>query len=106
VLILAALLVNVLRNTFSKVVLLLVGLGYGICIRGIERYKSRIASLSFLYVISMAAYKGIFYINHNQPISVPVALIVFLPLSILNSFFCLWIFFAFRRSLRYLKEKQ
>jgi hypothetical protein len=51
--------IEVLQNTFSKVVTLLVALGYGILITTIERYKTKIMTLSFLYLVSFAAYLGI-----------------------------------------------
>ena len=93
---------EILRNTFARVVTLIVALGYGILITSIERYKTKILSLSFLYMASFAAYNGIMYINHYSPVSSAVAMIVSFPLSVLNSFFGFWIYSAFRRTLHYL----
>lgn len=93
---------EILRNTSARVVSLVVALGYGILIKSIDRYKTKILSLSFLYMASFAAYNGILYINHYSPVSAAVAMIVSFPLSILNCFFGFWIYSAFRRTLHYL----
>jgi hypothetical protein len=102
----ASITVDILRNTFARVVTLVVALGYGILITTIERYKNKILILSFLYMASFATYNGIQYINHYSPVSGAVALIVSFPLSILNSFFGFWIYSAFRRTLHYLAQKE
>jgi hypothetical protein len=93
---------EILRNTFARVVTLVVALGYGIVITSISKYKTKILSLSFLYMASFAAYNGILYINHYSPVSAAVAMIVSFPLSVLNCFFAFWIYSAFRRTLHYL----
>ena len=98
--------IEIFRSTFARVVTLVVALGYGILIKSIEKYQAKILSVSFLYMASLAAYNGIIYINHNSPVSGPVALIVSFPLSILNTFFGFWIYSAFRRTLHYLLQKE
>lgn len=98
--------IEICRSTFARVVTLVVALGYGILIKTIERYQNKILSVSFLYMASLAAYNGIMYINHSSPVSGPVAMIVSLPLSILNTFFGFWIYSAFRRTLHYLSQKE
>jgi hypothetical protein len=97
---------EILKNTSARVVTLIVALGYGILITSIERYRTKILSLSFLYMASFAAYNGILYINHYSPVSGAVAMIVSFPLSILNCFFGFWIYSAFRRTLHYLIQKE
>ena len=97
-----SIMMEILKNTSARVVTLIVALGYGIVITSIERYKTKIMSLSFLYMASFAAYNGILYINHYSPVSAAVAMIVSFPLSILNSFFGFWTYSAFRRTLHYL----
>jgi hypothetical protein len=97
---------EIFRSTFSKLILLMIGLGYGISARSIAKYQTKIMVLCFLYMISQGAFLGIYYINHQSPISGSVAMIVSFPLSVLNSLFCMWIYFAFRRTLRRLEEKQ
>lgn len=98
-------LIEVFRNTLSRVFTLLIGLGYGILITSVEKYQSKISILSFLYMAALGAYSGLTYINHHSKVSGNVALIVSFPLSVLNSFFCVWIYYAFRRTLTYLKLK-
>lgn len=53
--------VEVLRSTISRVVLLLLGLGFGILIKTIERYTVKILMLTFLYMISLAAELNVLY---------------------------------------------
>jgi hypothetical protein len=48
-----------LRNTASRVLTLLVALGYGILIRSIERYQMKIIVLTILYTVALGAYNGI-----------------------------------------------
>ena len=98
--------IEITRSTFARVITLIVALGYGILIKSIERYQNKIMSVAFLYMASLAAYNGIAYINHSSPVSGPVAMIVSLPLSILNTFFGFWIYSAFRRTLHYLSQKE
>ena len=56
---------EILRNIFSRVATLLIGLGYGILIKAIDKYKAKIMLLSFLYSFALIAYNGIKMINQN-----------------------------------------
>lgn len=101
-----ACLIEVIRNTLSRVFTLVIGLGYGILIMSISKYQTKIMTISFLYMAALGAYSGLQIINHHSQVSGSVALIISFPLSVLNSFFCVWIYFAFRRTLTYLKLKE
>ena len=94
--------VEVARSTFSRDVILLVSLGYGILIRSIERYQTKILTLTFLYMISLAAELSIAYINHFSPVSGAIIFVVLIPNFGLNFCFNFWIYLALRRTLNYL----
>ena len=96
---------DILSNVISRVVTLIVGLGYGILIKSIQRYKTKIILISFLYSMGFLANHGINLINKSQPVSGAVAFIVSLPLACINAIFVIWIFFAFRRTMFYLKSR-
>lgn len=97
---------EVVRETLVRITLLLIGLGYGITTEQVTRYRVKILVLSFFYAISLSAMLGINLINELSPISGPVVLIVAFPLSVLNLMFCVWIYFAFRRTLRLLERQK
>ena len=62
-LVLVGFVLEISSNVFSRVVTLLVGLGYGILIKTIERYRTKIILISFLYSMGFMANHGISLIN-------------------------------------------
>lgn len=98
--------IEVLRNTFARVITLLVALGYGILIKTMGKYTQKVQALAFFYMISLAAYLGVVYINHSNPVSGSMIFLVSFPLSLLNSVFYFWIFLALRRTMSYLASKE
>lgn len=101
-----SIIIEVLRNTFSRVITLLVALGYGILIKTMGKYEEKVLALAFFYMISLAAYLGVVYINHSNPVSGSMIFLVSFPLSLLNSVFYFWIFLALRRTMSYLSSKE
>jgi len=99
-------LLEVLRNTFARVITLLVALGYGILITTMGKYQTKVMLLSFFYMIAHMAYLGLLYINQVSPVSGSMIFIVSFPLSVINSIFYFWIFMALRRSIQYLTAKE
>lgn len=97
---------EVLRNTFARVITLLVALGYGILITTMGKYQTKVMLLAFFYMIAHLAYLGLLYINHLSPVSGSMIFIVSFPLSVINSIFYFWIFMALRRSIQYLTSKE
>ena len=98
--------IEVLRSAFARVVTLLVSLGYGILIKSIERYQTKILVLTFLYVLSLAAVLNVEYVNQYQPVSGSIMFIVLVPNFALNLIFNFWIYLALRRTLNYLAAKE
>mmetsp|Transcript_1935 Transcript_1935/g.2793 ORF Transcript_1935/g.2793 Transcript_1935/m.2793 type:complete len:115 (+) Transcript_1935:843-1187(+) len=63
-LLITAFALDVIRSTMSKVVILLLGLGYGLTTDSVEYLQTKITILSAMYSISLAAYNGVQYMNH------------------------------------------
>lgn len=101
-----SMLVDVLRNTFARVVFLLVGIGYGILITTMGKYETKVLTLAFSYMISLSAYLGILFINNYSPVSKAMIFIVSFPLAILNSLFYFWIWATMRRTMNYLEKNE
>lgn len=91
--------ISALAKTFARVIVLLVSLGYGILLPSVSKYHPQIAMLSFIYLISNGIYMTVLYMNHTQPISKALSLVVSLPLSVTNTIFFYWILAALRRTL-------
>ena len=51
------------RETLSRLICLLISLGYGIVMAVLNRYTTKICLLSFLYFIACAINQACFYIN-------------------------------------------
>jgi hypothetical protein len=98
--------VQVLRDTFARVTLLVVSLGYGILIKSISRYQNKIFILSICYFASQTADSVVLYLNYFTPISQSILLIVGLPSLACNVTFVFWTWAALRRTLNYLQTKE
>lgn len=99
-------LVSSIGNTFARMIVLLVSLGYGILLPSVSKYHPQIAMLSFIYFVSNAIYMTVLYMNHTQPISKALSIVVSLPLSVSNTIFFYWILSALRRTISTMKEKR
>ena len=98
--------IEIARNTFSRVVALVVALGYGIVISSIKRYQNRIFIISFLYTCTLCAYLGILYSSSVNPVLGSIIFIISIPNTIFNFIFCYWIYMGMKRTLNYLKRKE
>jgi hypothetical protein len=83
---------NVARNTFGRVLTLLVAMGTGITVPlQWNKRRTLIIILSVLYLISNVAFLVAVYINKQHPISPTIQLGVSFPLSLTNTLFFYWI---------------
>ena len=98
--------IDVIRNTGSRVMTLLLGLGFGILIKSVTKYQTKILELCFVYMISQMAIESVTYINNFSPVSGSVAFVVTVPNVVLNTIFGLWIYMSLRRTLTYLAQKE
>ena len=95
-----------LRETLSRLLCLLIALGYGIVMNILNRYTTRIGMMSFLYFIACSISRASFYINQHKPLTLSVKVLMLLPSLSLDGVFLLWIVNALLRTLSYLKVKR
>jgi ABC-type molybdate transport system permease subunit len=99
---------NTIRNTFGRVLTLLVAMGTGITSK--EQQKQlrgstwKIAVLSIIFAASNIVYLIAVYINRTRPLTPHMQLAVSLPLSLVNTVFFFWIVNALETTKKYLKE--
>jgi len=105
-LVLAQILVQICRDTFARVVMLLVSLGYGILIQTINRYFNKIFIITILYMAALSFLLAVEHINYYSPVSGSFKLLALIPESTIDFIFCFWICLALRRTLNYLKVKE
>ena len=98
---------NVARNTFARVLTLLVAMGTGIrATSQSQRDRPKLIALSILYVCSNVAYLIAVQMNKTQPLSPTIQLGVSLPLSIANTLFFFWILKSLDETKKALLERQ
>jgi hypothetical protein len=66
VLVLIKMALNLLRNTFARVICILISLGYGIVRPNVEEHYGTIGLLSFLYFVSGVAYLAVQQLNQYK----------------------------------------
>jgi len=94
------------RNTLSRLVGLLIALGYGIIMNTIGRYMTNICLMCFMFFVSMMIHMAAQYINqYSLRLSTGVFFLMNMPLVITDILFAVWIALALRRSLTYLTIK-
>jgi len=94
------------RNTLSRLVALLISLGYGLVMNKIGSYQTRIMLMCFSFFVAHIIHTGSQYIRqYSLSISVGVSVLLNAPLAIVDVLFALWIGFALRRTLLYLHIK-
>lgn len=83
---------NVARNTFARLLILLLSMGVGLIPADKPRqHKAKIIILTVLYVVSNIAYLIAVYMNKINPLSPTIQLGVSIPLSFTNTLFFFWI---------------
>ncbi|CDW90978.1 transmembrane protein 87b [Stylonychia lemnae] len=100
---------SVIRNTYARVLTLLVALGFGIVLTPQEvkqKYRSLILTLSGLYFVSNTAYLIALYYNQIATLSHSIQLGVSLPLSATNTFFFYWIMLSLQKIIKELSDKK
>ena len=94
------------RETLSRLICLLISLGYGIVMNVLNRYRTKIGLLGFLFFIACSINQACFYINQHKSLSRSVRVMMGLPQFCLDVTFILWIVKALIRTLSYLKLKR
>ena len=97
---------EVTRSTFSRVIVLFVGLGYQIVLRSVKKYHVNVGIVGFLYAVSLTINLIFERLRHEHEMLYVVTILVSLPLAIFNTIIFFWILMAFRRTLLYLRQKK
>lgn len=67
------------RETLSRLLCLLISLGYGIVMNILNRYTTKIGLLSFLFFIACSISRASFYVNQHKPLTFAVKTMMILP---------------------------
>ena len=94
------------RATLARLICLLISLGYGIVMNVLNRYRSKVFLLTFLYFIAASINRAAFYINQHKPLSKSVKIMLYVPQGLLEVVFLIWTISALIRTLSYLKMKR
>ena len=96
---------DLFRNTFSRVLTLMVALGFQIVIKNVHKYANKITVLCLVLMLSMVLSFMVQERSKEHPMLPTVAGLAQLPLLLTDLLLFFWIFLAFRRTLRYLEKK-
>ena len=99
-------LMQALTNTLSRLIMLLLCLGYGIVMNVLQKYLTKIGLLMFFFAVFNALNIASGYLNQQKPLSTSIKVAVALPELILNSILLVWMMRALLRTLVYLKQKE
>lgn len=67
------------RETLARLMCLLISLGYGIVMNVLNRYRTKIGLLSYLFFIANSINLAGFYINQHKPLSISIKFAMALP---------------------------
>jgi len=90
---------EVARNVFSRVIVLLTALGYGITILDVRAHQINIAVMSFIYAISLVIAGASSNMKENYYTQDSTVFLAQVPNYICNIIFFVWIVMAFRKTL-------
>ena len=94
------------RVTFSRILTLMVSLGFQIVIKSVEKYANKIITICFLFMVSLCFNWVVQHRNYEHPMLPIILRLSQVPLLIVSAILFLWIFIAFRRTLAHLKTKR
>jgi len=95
----------VIRTTSSRLLTLLVALGYGVTVSSVAKHYTRIGILTFVYFVSAAIYMSAYYLNHYAPLSKGLLVVVSVPVAFANTVFFYWIIFSLRANIIILESR-
>ena len=96
---------DLFRNTFSRVLTLMVALGFQIVIKNVHKYANKITVLCVVLMLSMVLSFTAQERSKEHPMLPTVVGLAHLPLLLTDLLLFFWIFLAFRRTLQYLGKK-
>ena len=104
-LIISCLVVNSMRNTLARVLMLAVSMGYGITIPQLRR-KAWMITLAVVYFLANLVYIAAGIAQHFNQIESRYLMLVTLPISLLSTVFYFWTFIALTSTMHKLKVEQ
>ena len=90
------------RITFSRILSLVIALGYQIVIKSVEKYHPKIVGMTFLIVVAMTASLAVEQSGHDHLYSESVIFMINAPILLLDLILSFWVIQAYRRTLAYL----
>ncbi|RLN42619.1 transmembrane protein 87A [Panicum miliaceum] len=94
------------KKTVSRLLLLVVSMGYGIVLPTLGGITSRVAALGFIYFIASEALELVENLGNINDFSGKTRLFLVLPVAILDATFIIWIFSSLSRTLEKLQLRR
>jgi len=91
------------KKTVSRLLLLVVSMGYGIVLPTLGGITSRVAALGFIYFVASEALELVENLGNINDFSGKTRLFLVLPVAILDATFIIWIFSSLSRTLEKLQ---
>lgn len=91
------------KKTLSRLLLLVVAMGYGVVKPTLGSITSRILVLGVAYFIASESYELVLHLGNINDFSGKIALFLLLPVIFLDTFFVLWIFSSLSKTLEQLQ---
>lgn len=99
------LVLNSIKHTFARVLLLMVSMGYGITEARLK-YAGRMTVLGAVFFASNLGYMSALQYSHIHSIKLSTVTLASLPVSFTNSLFLTWIFMSLSDTIKALKAAQ
>eukprot|EP01024_Parvocaulis_polyphysoides_P036503 TRINITY_DN3244_c2_g2_i2.p1 TRINITY_DN3244_c2_g2~~TRINITY_DN3244_c2_g2_i2.p1 ORF type:complete len:544 (+),score=43.31 TRINITY_DN3244_c2_g2_i2:45-1634(+) len=100
-----AVILGCIRKTFSRVLVLLVAMGYGTVRPTLGGLSKRVIAVGIAYLAAILVYDLYFNVGQIDDLEGWMRILLVLPASLLDAVFILWIFTALSRTLTQLQKK-
>ncbi|CAL4922514.1 unnamed protein product [Urochloa decumbens] len=94
------------KKTVSRLLLLVVSMGYGVVLPTLGGITSRVAALGFIYFVASEALELVENLGNINDFSGKTRLFLVLPVAILDATFIIWIFSSLSRTLEKLQLRR
>ncbi|KAG0551231.1 hypothetical protein BDA96_01G405800 [Sorghum bicolor] len=94
------------KKTVSRLLLLVVSMGYGVVLPTLGGITSRVAALGFIYFVASEALELVENLGNINDFSGKTRLFLVLPVAVLDATFIIWIFSSLSRTLEKLQLRR
>eukprot|EP00743_Colponemidia_sp_Colp-15_P004904 GILK01005286.1.p1 GENE.GILK01005286.1~~GILK01005286.1.p1 ORF type:complete len:499 (+),score=74.37 GILK01005286.1:123-1619(+) len=101
-----AILASVIKKTVSRMLVLVVSMGWGVVRPSLGQTTYKVMLLGFVYFVCAAIQEIITTINHTQPISPVIRLLFIFPMAALDLAFFYWIFLSLSTTVAQLQARR